>query len=288
MSHAGLAVTARGVIHLYRAEGHDVAALSGVDLAVEPGQVIALLGPSGSGKSTLVSILAGLLVPSAGVVSIGDTALHELAPRQLDRLRATQVGIVLQGSSRNLIPALTLRANLQFAQSAARQHRGEVAKIDRLAELVGLAGQLDRPLAQLSATARQRAALATAIAAGPGLILADEPTNRLDHEARAEILATLTDINRTTSATIIVVTHDPQVAGWAPRTVTIRDGRVGAEGRLGEEFAVVSLDGSLPLPAEALRTFPPGSLVRVSASDGTWTLQPAPLDPGPDQRSAGW
>ena len=119
----------------------------------------------------------------------------------------------------------------------------------------------------------QLGALANALAAGPGLLLGDEPTSQLDHDARDVVLGALAEVGSSLGTTIVVVTHDPDVAQAFPRTVTIRDGRVGGEGRSGEEYSVVAADGSLPLPAPALDAFPPGTLLRVHrAEDDTWQL----------------
>ena len=116
----GLAVRTRGLVHVYRGEGRDVAALSGVDLTVQAGEMIALLGPSGAGKSTLLSLLAGLFRPTAGTVLVGDLDLTRASQRELDTLHATDVSLMLQGASRNLLPFLTPHQNIAFAQRAAR------------------------------------------------------------------------------------------------------------------------------------------------------------------------
>jgi ABC-type lipoprotein export system ATPase subunit len=120
----------------------------------------------------------------------------------------------------------------------------------------------------------QLTALAVAICTLPGLLLADEPTSQLDHSARDLVLDRLHEINRQVGTTVVLVTHDAEVAARLPRTVTIRDGRVGGEGRRGEEYAVVSADGSLPLPDDVLDDLPPGTLVRVHREDRRWTLIP--------------
>ena len=114
--------------------------------------------------------------------------------------------------------------------------------------------------------------MAVAVSCRPGLLLGDEPTSQLDHGARDVVLEALAQVNRQWGTTVIIVTHDPDVAAAMPRTITIRDGRVGAEGREGEEFAVVSADGSVPLPPHALAAIPPGSLVRLHEEDGRWVL----------------
>lgn len=277
----GLRVSARRVVHIYRTEGMDVAALSGVDLDVEPGGFVGLLGPSGSGKSTLLSLLAGILRPSAGTLLVGHVDMAAAAPRALDRLRAVSVSMMLQGAARNLLPYASPLDNVRFAQAAARAAGGTVPEpLDVLAD-VGLSEVADAPLARLTPGQLQLTAIAVAIASGPGLMLADEPTSQLDHVARDRVLEALDRINREHGTTIVLVTHDPHVAGLLPRTVTIRDGRVGGEGRSGEEFAVVTPDGFLPLPDHVRDDLPPGTLVRFHRDeDGRYLLLP---EEGPDE-----
>ncbi|MGI5178486.1 ABC transporter ATP-binding protein [Dactylosporangium sp. CA-152071] len=283
----GLSVTCRGLVYIYRLEGYDVVALSGVDLDISAGESVALLGPSGSGKSTLLSLLAGLLPPSAGRVSVGEHDLARATPAELQRLRATDVGVVLQGASRNLLPYLTAEQNVRFAQRGVPGDRRRVSRPSgssrQLADprevlaMVGLSGRgRNRQLPQrLSPGERQRLALAVGLAARPGLLLADEPTSQLDTHARDEVLLAL-DAVRRAGTTVVVVTHDPDVGLRMGRTVTIRDGRVGAEGRRGEDYAVVGRDGTVHLPQEVLRMLPPGTLVGVEPQpDGTVLLVPA-------------
>ncbi|MBM6544764.1 ATP-binding cassette domain-containing protein [Janibacter sp. YIM B02568] len=271
----GLPVRTQGLVHIYRAEGHDVAALSGVDLVVGPGERIALLGPSGSGKSTLLGLLGGLLRPSAGRIHVGDHELSAMTDEEIDAYRATEVGILLQGARRNLLPYLTPRENLVFASRSAARRGRELPEPAEVLRLVGLEGREDDPLARLTPGQLQLAALGVAMSTSPGLLLADEPTSQLDHGARDTVLDALAHTAATLGTTVVVVTHDPAVAAAFPRTVTIRDGRVGGEGRSGEEYAVVSADGSLPLPAEVLATVPPGTLVRVHHEEGgSWSLRP--------------
>jgi putative ABC transport system ATP-binding protein len=274
----GLSVTCRGLVYIYRLEGYDVVALSGVDLDISPGESVALLGPSGSGKSTLLSLLAGLLPPSAGRVSVGTRDLARATAAELQQLRATDVGVVLQGASRNLLPYLTAEQNIRFAQRGVPGDRRRTLPDPReVLATVGLGGRgrnRQRPQ-RLSPGERQRLALAVGLAARPGLLLADEPTSQLDTHARDEVLLAL-DAVRRAGTTVVVVTHDPDVGQRMGRTVTIRDGRVGAEGRRGEDYAVIGRDGTVHLPQEVLRLLPPGSLVAVEPQpDGTVLLVPA-------------
>ncbi|MBA2952464.1 ATP-binding cassette domain-containing protein [Nocardioides sp. MAH-18] len=273
---AGLRVTTHGLVHIYRSEGHEVAALSGVDLEVGAGEMVGLLGPSGAGKSTLLSLLAGVFRPSAGKVFVGATELSAATPRELDALRARRVSLMLQGAGRNLLPYLTPMENVRFAQRTARRSGRGVElpePVDVLAG-VGLEREVDRPLAELSPGHLQLAALAVAMAARPGLLLADEPTSQLEHAARDLVLERMATLNRDLGTTVVLVTHDPDVASFLPRTITIRDGRVGGEGRSGEEFAVVTPDGFLPLPPHVREDLLPGTLVRFHLVDGQYLLLP--------------
>lgn len=269
----GLDVTTRGLVVIYRSEGHDVAALSGVDLRVSAGEVVGLLGPSGAGKSTLLTVFGGLLEPSAGRVHVGHHEMKSMGQADLDDFRAGDVGLVLQGAGRNLLPYLTPAQNVAFAQAGARRLGREVPDVREVLALLGIEELGDRPLRSLAPGQLQLTAIAVGMACFPGLLLGDEPTSQLDHESRDRVLDALTGINERLGSTIVVVTHDPQVAARLPRTVTIRDGRVGAEGRLGEEYAVVSADGSLPLSGAALDDFPPGSLVRLRYDGTVWRLE---------------
>lgn len=271
----GLAVSTTGLVHIYRAEGHDVAALSGVDLGVAAGEMVGLLGPSGAGKSTLLTLFGGLLRASAGKIHIGEHELSGMSERELDAMRAKEIGLILQGAGRNLVPYLNPLRNVEFAQQAARRlGAADLPTPREIVELVGLYEHSRKPLTALTPGHLQLAAVAVAISAQPGLLLGDEPTSQLDHEARDNVLAVLERINAELGSTIIVVTHDPDVARQLPRTVTIRDGRVGSEGRSGQEYAVVSADGSLPLPVHVLDTFPPGTLLRVHEENGRFILLP--------------
>jgi ABC-type lipoprotein export system ATPase subunit len=278
-----IGVTCRGVVYIYRLEGYDVVALAGVDLDIAPGEAVAMLGPSGSGKSTLLSVLAGLLPPAAGRVTVGGHDLSRASAARRQRMRATDVGVALQGADRNLLPYLSAEQNVRFAQRAAPAgRRRDLPAPGELLSLVGL-GHRGRARARPPALApgeRQRLALAVALANRPGLLLADEPTSRLDRAARDEVVAALTAV-RGAGCTIVAVTHDPAVGARLGRTVTIRDGRVGAEGRRGEDYSVVGRDGTVHLPPEVLAATPPGTPLRVRARpDGTILLEPRDPDHG--------
>jgi putative ABC transport system ATP-binding protein len=280
---AGLAVTCRRVVHIYRSDAGDVVALSNVDLFIGPGEMVAFVGPSGSGKSTLVALLAGLMRPSAGQVTIGNSDLGRLADSEIARLRGSDVGVVLQGSQRNLFPYFSLEYNVGLAQARARRARG--VRLDdpgRILDLVGLGDHARAKPRQLTPGQRQRAALAVGIAAGQGLLLVDEPTSQLDTHGRDEVISVLETVNRERGTTIIAVTHDYDVGTRLGRVVTIRDGRVGAEGRGGEDMAVVGGDGAVQLPPEVLSEFPAGTLFHVARSDESVTFHRA--GPRPEEQ----
>ncbi|GAA2392852.1 ABC transporter ATP-binding protein [Catellatospora methionotrophica] len=269
----GLAVRCRRVLHIYRADGGDVVALSGVDLDIAAGEKLALVGPSGSGKSTLIALLSGLMRPSAGQVRIGPVDIGRVSDAELARMRGTDLGVVLQGARRNLLPYASVLSNIWLAQRRAAQVRpADVERPERILSLLGLVGMGHRRVRDLPPGAAQRVAIAVGVAASPGLLLIDEPTSRLDREARDEVLDALDTINRERGTTIVAVTHDPDVGARLGRAVTIRDGRVGAEGREGREFAVVASDGTVQLPPEVLENVPPGTLLVVEQTDGRLSL----------------
>jgi ABC-type lipoprotein export system ATPase subunit len=269
----GLAISTTGLVHIYRAHGHDVAALSGIGITVRPGELVGLLGPSGAGKSTLLQLCGGLLTPSAGRLQIGEHNVATMTEAELDRMRAGDVGIVLQGAGRNLIPYLTPVDNVRYAQGAASRDR-DLPLPEAVLELVGLREHATSPLSALTPGQVQLCAVAVGIATYPGLLLADEPTSQLDHQARDEVLAAIRMINAETGMTVLLITHDPEVAATLPRTITIRDGRIASEGRSGEEYAVVATDGSLPLPPHVAELLPAGTLVQVTTEDGEIRLTP--------------
>lgn len=272
----------RGVIHLYEQEGPDIVALRGVDLDIAAGEMVALLGPSGMGKSTLLQLVAGMMRPSSGVIRIGDVDLGALNPAELRSLRATEVSFVLQDTARNLLPYATAAQNVWFAQQGSRrqEHRA-LREPEELLSLLGLDDVAHRRVAHLPRGTQQKVALAAGVGASPRLLLADEPTSQLDSSASAEVVSLLKSINAQLGTTVIVVTHDPLVAGALPRTVTIRDGRVGAEGLRGIQYVVVDGSGSVQLPPEALELFPPQSRLVLERLDETVILRRGPEETAP-------
>lgn len=266
----GVGVRCQGVVHLYRTfEGHDVVALQGVDLEIEAGERVAFLGPSGSGKSTLLALLGGIQRPSAGRIFLGEEEISRMGERYLSRLRSRRVSTMLQGATRNLLPYATARQNIGYARLGMSVDQRRDAMTEReLLDRVGLAAAADQVVSTMSGGQRQRLALACAVATGPQLLLADEPTSQLSHADRDDVVELIHDLGDDLGTTVVVVTHQPEVAATFPRTITMKGGRVGAEGRDGSEYAVVGADGMLHLPAQYAAEWPAGTLVRFEPSDG--------------------
>jgi len=256
-------IVCAGLVRIYKSEGIEVVALQGLDLVVDRGDLVAIVGASGSGKSTLLNILSGLDVPTAGVARVGGYDLLALSPQRRLSYRRSMVGFVWQQTARNLLPYLTARENvelpMQLARRAGRQAR---ARAGELLELVGVGHCARRRPEQMSGGEQQRCAVAVAVANDPEVLFADEPTGELDEATGAEVFHALQTINAELGVTIVVVTHDAAVSGQVRRTVAIRDGRTAAEVRrstrvgadgttelVTEEYAVLDRAGRLQLPA---------------------------------------
>jgi ABC-type lipoprotein export system ATPase subunit len=194
--------------------------------------------------------------------------------RALARLRGSLVATVLQNPARNLLPYATVRQNLEFAQAPNSGHD----RADQLLDQLDLRPLRDAIAGRLAGGEQQRVAIAAAIGAGARLVLADEPTSQLDANGRDEVVGLLEQVNRDFGATVVLVTHDPAVAARGARTVTIRDGRVGAEGRHGREYAVIGRDGTLQLPPDVLDALPPGTLLEIERRGDTINLTRRPGD----------
>jgi putative ABC transport system ATP-binding protein len=265
VGEGGIDAHCTGVVQLYKMpDGDDVVALRGVDLDIDAGEMVALLGPSGTGKSTVLRLLAGLLRPSAGRVHVGGYDLGKLPGRELTRLRATEIAYVLQDAWHNLLPYATAEQNIWFARRGARRYGSDPPGSPRqLLEQMGIGHLAGQVVSSMSGGEQQRVAVAAGVASGARLLLVDEPTSQLDSHERDAVVDQLRSVNRDRGTTVVVVTHDPTVAVAMARTVTIRDGRVGSEGRHGEEYAVVGRDGTLQLPPDVLEVLPPDSRVRI-------------------------
>jgi putative ABC transport system ATP-binding protein len=258
----GPAILCDNLVKIYAVAGLEVVALQGLDLRVEQGEVMAIVGASGSGKSTLMNILGGLDSPSAGRAVVAGIDLGRLNERQRADYRRRTVGFVWQQTERNSLPYLTASGNVELPMMLDGAGAGDRAgRATALLDLVGLDRERRglRP-GSLSGGEQQRLAVAIALANRPAVLLADEPTGKLDTVSAAELFAALRRVNQETGTSIVLVTHDPLVADHVQRTVAIRDGRTSTEtlrragadpaaGELvGEEFAVLDSAGRLQLP----------------------------------------
>src|SRR5574341_1116446 len=222
MDEKAIVVEVKNLTKVYTGDGQ-VRALDGVSLVIRKDEFVAVMGPSGSGKSTLLNLLGALDRPTSGICSVNGQDLTQV--RDLDRFRSKTVGFVFQ--LHNLIPTLDARENVEIPlyeenMSEAKRHQ----RAEHLLELVGLADRIHFLPNQLSGGQSQRVAIARALANSPAIILADEPTGNLDSKSTDEIMLLLRQLNREQGTTIIVVTHNPAVARFADRIITLRDGKI--------------------------------------------------------------
>ena len=251
---------------IYKVADLEVVALRGLDLAVQPGETLAIVGASGSGKTTLLNILAGYDTPSAGRVRVGDRDLLDMSNRDVEDYRRREVGFVWQQTSRNLFPYLTAIENVSLPMMLTPTSRAERRKrAAELLELVGLGDRMGHNPETLSGGEQQRVAIAVALANEPPLLLADEPMGELDDATASEILEVFRGVNTELGTTVLIVTHDPDVAYKVGRVVMIRDGKISTEIRRRvtyerqkvedddlDEFTVVDPAGRVQLPKDYL------------------------------------
>ena len=210
----------------FRSGEVDVHALRGVDLAVERGEFLAVVGPSGSGKSTLFHILGGLTPPTAGTVMIDGQDLMKMSDSDRTRLRMKSVGFVFQ--KYNLLPTLTVGDNIKIARDIARVKGPLDKQFLEVLDALGITDKMDRKPRQLSGGEQQRVAIARSIVNHPAILLADEPTGNLDTENSTAVLGLLRDLNKRLGQTILMITHNPDAAAFADRVVHMRDGQLHA------------------------------------------------------------
>jgi ABC-type lipoprotein export system ATPase subunit len=260
--HRSALIRCEGLVRIYKRKGVEVVALQGLDLHVDHGDLVAIVGASGSGKSTLLNILSGLDSPSAGraVVAGHDLLSMRRAERRVYRLRTC--GFVWQQPADNLVPYLSAVENVQLPLRLAKRPRTETR--DRAAELLaqlGIEDVAERRPGELSGGQQQRLAIAVALANRPQVLFCDEPTGDLDSIGAREVYAALQDVNARDQTTIVIVTHDPAVQREVRRSIAIRDGRTSSEtlrrGAGGsehdvtaQEYAVLDRVGRLQLPKE--------------------------------------
>jgi putative ABC transport system ATP-binding protein len=249
-------INCRNVVRAYTVSDHEIVALRGIDFTMQRGEMVAIVGPSGAGKSSLLNLLGGLDKPTAGQLSIGGLNLLELKGRALADYRLKQVGFLWQQVGRNLLPHRSALRNVTLPMILAGTGiRERTRRAKELLDAVGMNGHTHKRPAQLSGGQQQRVAIAVALANHPQLLLADEPTGALDRKSAEQVMELLTDLRERYGITILMVTHDMEMAAFADRTLTLRDGALGQDLTHAATETPPALDdkGRIQLP-EAVRT----------------------------------
>jgi putative ABC transport system ATP-binding protein len=282
-------VVCEGLVRIFKTEGIEVVALQGLDLVIDRGEMVAIVGASGSGKSTLLNVLSGLDEPTAGTARVAGHDLLGMSSRRRLRYRRHTVGFVWQQTGRNLLPYLTAAENVALPMRLAGTRRGRAARrrARDLLEMVGVGYCARRRPAQLSGGEQQRAAVAVAVANDPEVLFADEPTGELDESTATEVFRALRAINAELGVTIVVVTHDPTVSEQVSRTVAIRDGRTASEVRrslrrdangeavqIAEEYALLDRTGRMQLPRAYVETLRMRDRVRLDLESDHVEVRP--------------
>lgn len=284
-------ILCENLVKIYKTADLEVVALQGLDLHVQKGELMAIIGNSGSGKSTLLNILGGLDRPSAGNLIIDGKNMLKFSDRDLTRYKRKTVGFVWQNKARNLIPYLTAAENVEIPILLTGRKRKLRAL--ELLDAVGLYHRRNNRLDQLSGGEQQRVAIAIALANEPRILLADEPTGSVDTQTAARILDLLNVLNRDLNLTIVIVTHDRQLAKKVNRVVAIRDGRTSSEmirrhsyaeqladldkedEETHDEYAVMDRAGRIQIPANYLEALgmQDSDKVKVQLEDKRIVLQ---------------
>ena len=282
------------LVKIYKTKDIEVLALQGLELQIDKGELMAIVGNSGSGKSTFLNMIGGLDRPSAGRLIVDGKDLFKLSEKELVEYKRSTVGFVWQNNARNLLPYMTALQNVQVPMMFDSNHKKEQRALELL-ELVGMSHRKHSKLRQLSGGEQQRIAIAIALANNPKILLADEPTGSVDVKTGAYILDMFRDINRSTGLTIVIVTHDPNMARKVDRVVSIRDGKISSERLLKQsyrermeslastmdteatqdEFAVLDRAGRLQIPRDLLAQMNlAGNKVHIEARDGGIFIRP--------------
>ena len=289
MTKSGSAyIECSGLFKIYKAADLEVVALRGLELTVQQGEILAIVGASGSGKSTLLNILAGYDAPSAGTIRVGDFDLLQMTNKEVVKYRRHEVGFIWQETSRNLFPYLTTLENVELPMVIAGSPKTERKKrAQELLDIVGLGDRSSHKPAELSGGEQQRVAIAVGLSNKPPLLLADEPTGELDDQTGKEVLELLNKVNQDLGTTILIVTHDPAIATSVQRAIAIKDGKtstettreVSYERKLNgettntEEFLLIDTAGSVQIPRDVLNELNIERKVRVDIKDGKVTLE---------------
>lgn len=283
------------LVKIYKTKDIEVLALQGLDLTVKRGELMAIIGNSGSGKSTFLNMIGGLDRPSAGKLYVDGKNLFQMSEQELVEYKRSTVGFVWQNNARNLLPYLTAWENVMtpmlFVEGKEKALTEEEKKKRalELLELVGLGHRKNSKLSQLSGGEQQRVAIAIALANNPKLLLADEPTGAVDRKTADDILEMFRELNEKLGLTIVIVTHDKELAKKVNRVISIRDGKTSSERIMKndykermehldidwreeetqEEFAVLDRAGRVQIPSELLEEMGmDGNKVKLELVDG--------------------
>ncbi|MFI7538438.1 ABC transporter ATP-binding protein [Streptosporangium sp. NPDC049376] len=287
----GAHILCDNLVRIYKTEGVEVVALQGLDLLIEKGELVAIVGASGSGKSTLLNVLSGLDVPTAGVARVAGVDLLAMTARDRLRYRRQVVGFIWQQTARNLLPYLSAAENVELPTRLAGRRRRDRAT--ELLDLLGVGYCAKRRPAEMSGGEQQRVAIAVALANAPQVILADEPTGELDSESSEAVFAALRGANRELGVTTVIVTHDAMVSGQVDRTVGIRDGRTSSETLrrassdglvVAEEYAVLDRVGRLQLPRDFTSELNMERRVRLRLESDHIGVRPEEVADGPGRK----
>lgn len=265
-----------GLVKIYKTKDIEVLALQGLDLTVKRGELMAIIGNSGSGKSTFLNMIGGLDRPSAGKLYVDGKNLFQMSEQELVEYKRNTVGFVWQNNARNLLPYLSAWENVMtpmlFDEGKGISAEEKKQRAMELLDLVGLSHRKNSSLSQLSGGEQQRVAIAIALANNPKLLLADEPTGAVDRKTADSILEMFRKLNETLGITIVIVTHDKELANKVNRVISIRDGKTSSERIMKsdykerlesldinwkeeetqEEFAVLDRAGRVQIPSELL------------------------------------
>jgi ABC-type lipoprotein export system ATPase subunit len=294
-------IVSENLVKIYKVADLEVQALQGLDLVVQRGEMLGIVGTSGSGKTTLMNILGGLGRPSAGQIMVDGIDLLTLSDAALNQYQRSKVGFVWQQTSRNLIPYLTALENIELPMTMAwiTSRRQKRAWAEDLLHGVGLYERRHHKLTQLSGGEQQRVAIAVALANKPVLLLGDEPTGEVDSVTAQKIMDTFRQLGKQLDLTVIIVTHDPRIAEQVDRVVAIRDGKISTEiirqvsqlekVMVGEhhaqekvtpevtfqEFVVLDSAGRLQIPKEVREELGIGKRAHLEVGENCIVIRPA-------------
>lgn len=289
-------IVCEDLVKIYKTEESEVLALQGLELTVDRGELMAIIGNSGSGKSTFLNMIGGLDRPSAGRLFVDGRNLFKMTERELVEYKKSVVGFVWQNNARNLLPYLNAWQNVQMPMMFSNAVKDKKTRALELLELVGMGHKKNSRLNQLSGGEQQRVAIAIALANNPKLLLADEPTGSVDVHTGSYILDVFRELNRSLGLTIVIVTHDRQLSKKVNRVVAIRDGKTSTEFIVRQnlienldavaefedphdEYAVLDRAGRLQIPREMLDELGvEGNRVRLLLEDGRIVIEAPPKE----------